>query len=228
MGDRCDGHVWDGAEDDVLGVDLADRGQHLGVLRREVLRPPHRVVALAARITEVVAAPLDSKFGDGAERVVGTEEDDQSFDAFLAQLRCCVERGHTLLGVGASRQNSQCGALAVVLDDLADQIVVRLVKSILAALRRLGQSVTKIPPVHREVVVDCRECRRFAARSAFPVVLYLIHERARSKECERHLPEVEPWAEALLEGAEQQFDVERKPARAAVTGKAELVEPPSW
>ncbi len=81
----------------MLGVDLADRGQHLGVLRREVLRPPHRVVALAARITEVVAAPLDSKFGDGAERVVGTEEDDQSFDAFLAQLRCCVERGHTLL-----------------------------------------------------------------------------------------------------------------------------------
>ena len=209
----------------MLGVDLADRGQHLGVLRREVLGLPHRVFALAVRVTEVVAAPLDSEFGDGAERIVGPEKDDQSFDAFLAQFRCCVERGHTLLGVGASRQNPQCGALTVVLDDLADQIVVRLVKSILAALRRLGQSVTKIPPVHREVVVDCRERRRLTARSAFPVVLHLIHERTCSKECERNLPEVEPWAEAPLEGAEQQFDVERKPARAAVTGKAELVEP---
>ncbi|MFF1551874.1 DUF3322 domain-containing protein [Rhodococcus erythropolis] len=215
----------DRAKNDVLGVDLADRSQHLGVLRREVLGLPHRVIALTIRVAEVVATPLDPKFGDGAERIVGTEEDDQSFDAFLAQLRCCVERRHALLGVGASRQNSQCCAFAVVLDDLADQVVVRLVKSILAALRGLGQSITKIPPVDRKVVVDRRERRRFAARSAFPVVLHLVHEPACSKECERNLPEVEPWAEALFEGAEQQFDVEWEPARAAVSGKAELIEP---
>lgn len=89
----------------------------------------------------------------------------------------------------------------------------------------LGQSVTKIPPVDRKAVIDRRERRRFAARPTLPVVLHLIHEPACSKECERNLPEVEPWAEALFEGAEQQFDVEWEPARTAVSGKAEPIEP---
>lgn len=151
-----------------------------------------------------------------ASTVRGSEEHDEGFDAGVgvgvpvgAEFACDVEQRHVALRFVPARIHVQCGPVAVVLDDLCEQVVAGPADRGLAVRRRALEGVAQVPAEAGEVVLVTGDHRRFRSGSAFPVVLHFVHERSGREQRRRDLPRFESAAVAFLESSQQQFDVER-------------------
>jgi len=84
---------------DVSGLDGIDLLGDAVELLDEVAWAPNRELALSVRIFEARIAPRDTQLGDGRQRVVGTQEYDQSLDAGTVRILCAF----TAQGGGCSQ-----------------------------------------------------------------------------------------------------------------------------
>jgi len=141
------------------------------------------------------------------------------------QLRGGVEQGERAGRVRRGRVHPQCRPLAVVLDHLVAPVVLGGVQPAQADLRGDVEGVAQVPAVHREVVPDRGERRDGRPGATLPVVLDPVHPLPPPEERGRDLPPDDHRPEPLLEVPQQQFDVEREPARTAVERDPEPVPP---